>query len=336
MLKPYPKIICLTPIKNESWILERFLKCSSLWADHIIIADQNSDDGSVEIAQSFNKVILVRNTSTIFNEPERQKLLIETARKIPPPRLLIALDVDEFLTPNFLTSPEWQTVLQSPIGSVIFFQWANIRPDMRHYWIPPANFPWGFHDDNSPHDGKPIHSTRIPIPPHAPIIKLRDIKVMHYQYTDWDRMRSKHRWYIAWERINTPNRSAVSLYRQYHHMYAVPDNEIHNIPDWWFEEYGRLGIDMTSILKERSYRWDKNLIEYLRKYGTKYFARDQIWDINWQQIARKYGYSVEEAEHFKDPRNLLQKMIHRFLQQTQSHSNSLIVRYFDRLIDRLL
>ena len=36
------KIICLTPVKNEGWILERFLKCTSLWADYIIIADQSS------------------------------------------------------------------------------------------------------------------------------------------------------------------------------------------------------------------------------------------------------------------------------------------------------
>lgn len=327
-----PTVICLTPVKNEAWILERFLKCASLWADHIIVADQNSDDGSVEIAQSFEKVILVRNTSSDYSETERQKLLIDAARKIPSPRLLIALDVDEFLTPNFLISPEWQTVLLASKGTVVYFQWANIRPDIRHYWAPQVEFPFGFHDDGSPHEGRAMHSARIPIPSHAPIIKLRDIKVMHYQYTDWDRMKSKHRWYLAWERINTPNISALSLYRQYHHMYAVQGAEIQNIPDWWFEGYGRQGIDMTSIFKDRPYRWDKDLIELLREHGTKLFARDQIWDIDWQQIARQYGCSAEEAAHFKDPRNLLQKMIHRWLQRTQPHSKSLIVRNVDSVL----
>ena len=331
-----PVVICLTPVKNEAWILERFLKCASLWADHIIVVDQNSDDISVEIAQSFEKVILIRNKSSVYNESERQKVLIDAARKISCPRLLIALDVDEFLTPNFLTSPEWQTVLHAPKGTAIYFQWANIRPDMRHYWTPPSEFSWGFQDDDSTHEGKAIHSARIPSPSHAPIIKLRDIKVMHYQYTDWDRMRSKHRWYQAWERINTPNISMIRLYRQYHHMYAVQADDLHNIPDWWFEGYSRQGIDMTSILKDRPYHWDKDLIEYLREYGTKFFARDQIWDINWEKIAREYGYSAEEAAHFKDPRNLIQKTIHRWLQRTQSHSKALIVRKVDWLIDRLL
>ena len=63
-----PKIICLTPVRNESWILEKFLKCASLWADIIIIADQESDDGSREIAKNFEKVKLVDNKSGYFSE----------------------------------------------------------------------------------------------------------------------------------------------------------------------------------------------------------------------------------------------------------------------------
>ena len=38
-----PTVVCLTPVKNEAWILDRFLKCAGLWAEHIIIADQGAD-----------------------------------------------------------------------------------------------------------------------------------------------------------------------------------------------------------------------------------------------------------------------------------------------------
>ncbi|MFZ0503142.1 MAG: glycosyltransferase family 2 protein, partial [Chthoniobacterales bacterium] len=62
-----PLVICLTPIKDEAWILERFLKCASTWADHIIIADQQSKDGSKEIARRFPKVTLIENNSESFN-----------------------------------------------------------------------------------------------------------------------------------------------------------------------------------------------------------------------------------------------------------------------------
>lgn len=40
-----PIINYLTPVRNEVWILDRFLKAASFWADHIIIADQMSTDG---------------------------------------------------------------------------------------------------------------------------------------------------------------------------------------------------------------------------------------------------------------------------------------------------
>jgi hypothetical protein len=104
-----PKLICLTPVLNEAWILERFLKCTSLWADHIIIADQRSTDGSREIARRCPKVTLIDNRSEVFNEPERQQMLLAEARRIPGAKILLALDADEFLTANFLTSPEWET-----------------------------------------------------------------------------------------------------------------------------------------------------------------------------------------------------------------------------------
>jgi len=329
-----PAVICLTPVKNEAWILDKFLSAASLWADHIIVADQNSDDGSVEIAQSFEKVILIRNTSSDFNEPERQKLLIAAARKISGPRLLIALDADEFLTPNFVTNPEWQTVLYAPKKTIIYFQWANIRPDMIHYWTPPVEFPWGFRDDGSPHEGHAIHSARMPIPDQAPIIKMRDIKVMHYQYTDWRRMESKHRWYMVWERLNEPKRSALKLYRQYHHMDAVKNNELHNIPEEWFDGYKNHNIDIKNILKNGPYWWDNDVIGYLKEYGTKLFARDQIWDINWQKVAKNYGYSDEEVARLSDPRNFFQKKIHGWLRRSQPHSESLIVKTVDRVISR--
>src|SRR5437016_10395582 len=77
------KLICVTPVRNEAWVLERFLQCASLWADQIVIADQMSDDGSREIAARFPKVILVDNPSTEYNEGEYHRLLLERARQIP-------------------------------------------------------------------------------------------------------------------------------------------------------------------------------------------------------------------------------------------------------------
>mgnify|MGYP000249071316 CR=1 FL=1 len=77
-----PKIVVITPVKNEAWILERFLSVTSQFADYIIVADQNSTDSSVAICKKFPKVILIENKSGQFNEAERQLLLIQTAREL--------------------------------------------------------------------------------------------------------------------------------------------------------------------------------------------------------------------------------------------------------------
>jgi glycosyltransferase involved in cell wall biosynthesis len=325
-----PTVICLTPVKNEAWILERFLKCASLWADHIIIADQNSDDGSREIAKSFEKVILIDNNSHEYSEYERQKLLVEAARKISGPRLLITLDADEFLTANFMNSPEWLTILNAPIGSVVRFQWANVRPDMVTYWAPPIEFSWGFMDDGSQHVGTKIHSPRLPISQSRTSITLRDIKVLHYQYTDWERMKSKHRWYQCWERINNPNQRAIDVYRQYHHMFAIPAKEIYVIPNEWRSGYEAQGIDMTSIYRPEKFRWDAEVIELILEYGSLMFKREAIWDVNWLVLSEKNHSNLLE-----DPRSNLDKYIHHWLEKTQSFQDRLIVKLISKAL-RLL
>ena len=55
-----PLQIVMTPVRNEAWILPAFLRATSLWADYIIIADQMSTDGSRELYQQFDKVIVIQ------------------------------------------------------------------------------------------------------------------------------------------------------------------------------------------------------------------------------------------------------------------------------------
>src|SRR5215212_1735798 len=94
-----PAIVVLTPLKNDAWILRRFLEVTSVFADRIIIADQGSTDGGREICAEFEKVTVVDNPSSVYDEGERQQLLIGAARELVPlPRILIALDADEILT----------------------------------------------------------------------------------------------------------------------------------------------------------------------------------------------------------------------------------------------
>jgi len=321
---------------NEAWILKRFLECASVWADHIIIADQRSTDGSREIARRFPKVTLIDNSSEVFNEPERQQMLLAEARKIPGPKILMALDSDEFLTANFLTSPERETILRAAPGTVIRFQWLEIlseASDLRYFryrWDPPI----GYVDDDALHKGPAIHSVRVPVPPGAPTLFPTQIKIMHYSMLDLERFKSKIRWYQCFEHINL-HRKPLDLYRFYHENLYVSPTVIQAVPREWIQEYERNGIDMSTVHREGVYRWDREVLQYFEKYGTARFKRLALWDVNWNKLYNDH-HPHEPQKNFPDPRTRLTKLVHRWLKWTQPDFCHYAVQPFRRrLVYRL-
>lgn len=266
------KLICMTPIKNEAWILDKFLAAASVWADHIIIADQHSDDGSKEIALKYEKVIYIENKSKEFNEPERQKLLINESRKISGKKLLIALDADEFISGDAFASRDWHKMIHSEPGTVFKFKWPFITNTFDKYWAgDAANMPFAYMDDGAEHSGSKIHSVRIPFPKHARVQEVHDFVVMHFMYTDWKRMQSKHYWYQCYERCEFPKKSAIAIFRRYNHMYRVKESEKTLIPKNWFDGYSELGTDLQSTTINASYYWDPLVEQMVDKYGKDYF-----------------------------------------------------------------
>ena len=325
-----PVIICLTPMKNEAWALPRFLACASLWADHIILADQGSTDGSREIARQFPKVILVENTSPVYNERDRQKLLIDEARKIAGKRLLIAMDCDEILSGDFTDSLEWRTVLSAPAGTAFGIQWAQLDSGLSWWWSldPPYYLPWGFMDDGSPHQGHPIHSPRVPLPVERPFLTLNHLRLLHYQYVDPRRRRSKERWYMCWEQIHDPKARPVMISRRYEDAKAYSARPRHSIPGRWLETYLQHQIDMTSVMTvgpEDYYWWDYRVLDWIREYGAAFFSKLPIWDIDWLDVA-KHAPAATDSVDLSDPRSLMEKNVHGWLQETHVRQQKFSVR----------
>jgi glycosyltransferase involved in cell wall biosynthesis len=333
-----PTIICLTPVKNEGWILDRFLQCTSLWADHIIIADQSTDHSTEAIAAHYPKVQVLKNPSLAYDEAARSKLMLEAARQIPVPRLLITLDADEVLTANFMTSPEWQTMLNVAPGTVIRFNWVNLMNDMKHYWLSPWDYAWGFMDDGSEPKGKKLHSERTPAPPNAPNLVLRDIKVIHYAYADRPRRESKWRWYQCFERIIHPERSPIELYRQYHEEDCLRPDQVQLLPNHWIQGYTEQGIDMTSTSREERLWWDQDVLDLIEKHGPNYFRRQNIWNVDWEEYYREL-YGKEPNCSLRDPRNKLERWVHRWLQSSQGHyqpyKRTLDIRILEKVLGLL-
>lgn len=328
-----PIVICLTPVRNEAWILDRFLKAASLWADHIIIADQKSTDGSREIALKYPKVKLIDNHAEEYNESIRQKLLLSEARKIEGQRLLITLDADEILSPNLLYSEEWQTVINSKPSTILLFQWANFCPDIKNMWIG-RHLAFGYMDDGYLQDSDNIiHNPRIPHPPNAVTLYLNQIKVIHFQYINWQKMISKQMYYQCLEKINYPNKYAIDIFRMYHHMYTISKEQKIQIPITWISDYNKLGINITSFCLESKNWYELQILKMIKENGASFFRRLKIWDINWKQKAESYNIK-HNINIYNDPRNMLDKAIQHWLMKSQMIIDERKYRKIDDLIKR--
>jgi glycosyltransferase involved in cell wall biosynthesis len=312
-----PQIFCLTPVKNEAWILERFLKCADLWADRIIISDQGSTDGSREIAQQFPKVTVLDNTAKEFDEPSSRQMLLAEARRTPGPKILLCVDADEFLTANFLTSFEWGSILNASPGTAIGVQWPEIQvnfSDLTFFYYPVV-LPFGFVDDGSEYTPQLIHGPRIPKPTAGPMLALTEIKLMHYCLVDINRFKSRIRWYQCFEHLEKKKRP-IDLYRFYHKIRFISPKAIAKVPPEWITGYQQHGIDMSSVNCDGSYRWDREVLKYFDEYGTKEFKRLAIWDVDWPRL-RDELYSRDSAKDLSDPRSKFDKFVHRWLEFTQ-------------------
>ena len=332
-----PLIVCLTPVKNEAWVLDRFLQCASHWADHIIIADQGSTDGSQEIAKKYPKVMLVENKEKQFQGTGMRKLLLHESRKIPGSKLLIALDADEILPLSLFNSAEWQDVLQSAEGTRMQMRIANLWPDFSGFYSDDAWYYLGFMDDHkSDIEGGVLHEPRLPYLEDNPAIQINALRFLHYPYLSKQRNESKQRWYMVYERVMN-KRTAFSILNQYHphhHPEMLHRKQKHySMPENIVQEYERIGIDITSVADTPPFWWDGEVLRYFADYGSRRFEDLDVWYVDWKSIAQKLKMTLPSSvrfrpnwinrfavslfkSHYQQPRNLLFRIgmrIFRFL-----------------------
>jgi hypothetical protein len=337
-------IICLTPVKNEEWILERFLKATSLWADHIIIADQQSTDNSREIARRFKKVILIENPGKEYHEYNRQQILLDKAREIPGKKLLVALDADEFFTANIFTSPEWQSVINAEPGTMIRTSWVHILP---RFWEASEDTRFdhftGYMDngDELITQGA-IHNARLPIPQNGYQIFLNSIKLLHYSEVDSERNRSRRRWYMCWEMLDG-KLSPFQINRTY--SYHATEHPF-PFPQDWIRKYGEEGIDMTSVWKssehyltpehhwklETNYWWDLEVLNMMKKHGTKKFSKLDIWDKDWDSLGKRM---FPDSTDFKRKASFKTRRILRIMRRHSPYQNNFFVRWLNYFLARI-
>lgn len=324
-----PLQIVMTPVRNEAWVLPAFLKATSLWADYIIIADQMSTDGSRDLYQQFDKVIVIDNTNPNFNEAERQSMLVAKAREVAAGRdcILFGLDADEIMPANWRETNDGKHILQSVPGDVFWFKWAQLAPDKQHYGDS-VFYPWVFHDNGKePHGNyvRNMHSMRIPYPKEEKqMYYVNDFRVLHCGLLDVNRIAAKNRFYqfVDWE-MN--HRHPVKLARSYFEHYRK--NIVHDIQFCLPVDWIAFPFDFWSLIDMKSmHTWfDDYIYERLNNYPIQMVNKLDIWD---KEFVNYYN--------LKDKRNLFERLLHKYLHLSQEYSYSLLIRMIDKVLKQII
>jgi len=297
-------VIVLTPVRNEAWILRRFLEVTSRFADRIVLADQHSSDESRKICADYPLVTLIENDAIGFNEAERQKLLIDAARQLfSGPKVLLALDTDEILAADAIGTVDWQRMLTAAPGTIIEGELCDLFQTVEQCFRYDTPTVIGYVDDGAEHFPEKIHSTRIPTPAGAPRLHLSDVTVMHYALTRLDAYASRTRFYSVMENIlGTSN--VFQRRRNYagNYDFVSPENldesggRIEPTPPLWLQGWEDLGVDMRTILTARYYWHDFEVLKHFRRHGVERFWLENIWDFDWNACCAAAPEWLSERE----------------------------------------
>jgi hypothetical protein len=289
------KLVVMTPVKNEAWILPRFLEVTGRVADLIVILDQQSTDGSAELCKAHPKVAFLENPDSKYDEASRQKLLIDSARKsVPGPRVLLALDADEIIAADATTSDDWKRGMNAAPGTVLQIEKPTFHGSIDTVIRYPGGFPLGVVDDDSPHNPKMIHSVRVPTHADSPTMRLDQVKALHYALLRPGASRAKHRMYAALENI-AGTRHLLARRQMYdRHKDYRDEGPVEPTPPQWLAGWEHIGIDMRTIPAESSHWQDLQTLRLMATHGHRRFWLDDIWDIDWEsarQEAMRRGIS---------------------------------------------
>ncbi|MET0461563.1 MAG: glycosyltransferase family 2 protein [Chitinophagaceae bacterium] len=281
-------IVVLTPARNEEWILEKFLQTCSMFADLIIVADQQSTDNTKAIIGKFEKAVYLENTKKEYDEVYRQRLLIEKARElVPGKRLLIAIDADEVISADSINADEWREICSKPAGTSIYFKKPDLLPGCKNYVDYSNYFLLGFMDDGTEHTGTQFHSPRVPAG------KMRynsdQIRFMHLALVREKIYLARQRLYAVMENING-TASLRFRYRKYSRKiqsfrYLTITKKI---PAEWLK-FPHFSMSEDQFDDSEKNGFNRQIIEAFAAHGEKRFYFDDIWYVNYNDINHALG-----------------------------------------------
>jgi len=323
-----PKIIVVTTVRDEAWTLDRFFQTCSQFADHILVDDDSTGlDHSRAIYPRYPKVTMFDGAGLHYEQ--RRKRIFTEARQIPASkRIIVALDSDELLSANLLTSPEWRTVLAAPPGTCLFVHRYDLWGTAARYrdessvaglWVSDRTI-W-VDDGVSPVAEKGYQGMHMAYTPESERpIRLNQIVCLHYQFCHRRKVESRFRGYRAHEKAVVRKLTDLEIWRAYA-QHEVPTGT-QPCPREWFAGWEERGIDMTSSVEEELFHYDIEVLKLFEKHGMAFFARQDLWFANWAALrtaAIRRGFLPEnfpELPPFR--RSLAARMFHLYARRTNA------------------
>ncbi len=318
------KRFLITPVRNEAHLLEAFIRHHTPLFDHIVIADQQSTDGSWEIANSHPNVIALRNDSPVYDERVRRIIMLYEVERRHPGALVMGLDADEFLLAE---PPNWESRCEDWIRNhsdrTIRFHWNYLHPNGADWFVLQQDFcrPVISGEINPGY----IHLPRIPAT--AEKLLCDEFPILHLNLYWLRRMQMKVWWYQALEVMNGGEPSIDSL-RLYSRNAACIMPHRHTVPDKFQPEIRRI---LESLRVEDSWdTWHKtDLLEMLARDQDSLLSTIPIWAFPWQTELAATGLPAHPGP------SLRCRLMEWWIQKTNATSKSTPVRWVDAILRRI-
>lgn len=208
-----PLIIGLMLVKNEADILPKTLDAFASWLDGLVVIDNGSKDGSLEILRNHPIVKKLAVDATEFDESYLMPKLIELAKDLNAD-WYVECDADEVFDPAFRkvledAHPDYNTVT------------AHIRymTDENHFYRQNSNFCRAYRNKNFDFSSiKKLHRGKIPIPTHKRNRLHSGLYIKHFHIRGYEQGMRKYFNYIALDPDN-----------KYQHTYE----DIRRVAEMW-------------------------------------------------------------------------------------------------------
>lgn len=326
------KIITVLPVKNDAWFIEKAALSLSMWADHVMIFDESSTDGSEQI---YKKLELIQNIEIIrnrpkfnFNSPDLRNYMLKAARKFDGNNLIIEMHADEIMSAKIL-DPLIRNKLLDELkpGDAVMLPWTTLWKYPTLYrndnsvWT--NNNCWfGYVDDRlAEFTGPVFHGPRAPENFLNNKKTISELEVIHYQFVNLSNERSKQALYQIFERNHYPERNVEWINKRYAVAFDERKLGVDQIASEIIMPWVDHGIPLLEEYSDSDLNWrDVEVLKNFDRYGIDRYKNLNIWYIDWNQKKQKLinqGLWNGSMSPVSDPRDFSTRLSHAWIMKTQ-------------------